>query len=85
MKTKLFIGLVIMLLPLLTIAQSKNTATEVKDYREVDGKIIIGMVVNGVQADFVLDLAGHNAILPEYWRRQLPSACYPGVEAVLRP
>ena len=56
MKTKLFIGLVIMLLPLLTIAQSKNTATEVKDYREVDGKIIIGMVVNGVQADFVLDI-----------------------------
>ena len=49
-----------------TWAQSKNTATEVKDYREVDGKIIIGMVVNGVQADFVLDLAGHNAILPEY-------------------
>ena len=47
-------------------AQSKNTSTEVKDYREVEGKIILEMVVNGVMADFVLDLAGHNAILPEY-------------------
>ena len=47
-------------------AQSKNTSVEVKDYREVDGKIILEMVVNGVMADFVLDLAGHNAILPEY-------------------
>ncbi|MFR4036999.1 MAG: thioredoxin, partial [Butyricimonas faecalis] len=46
--------------------QSKNTSTEVKDYREVEGKIILEMVVNGVMADFVLDLAGHNAILPEY-------------------
>lgn len=47
-------------------AQLKNTSTEVKDYREVDGKIILEMVVNGVMADFVLDLAGHNAILPEF-------------------
>ena len=66
MKNKLFIGLVMVLSPLLTIAQSKNTATEVKDYREVDGKIILEMAVNGERADFVLDLTGHNAILPEY-------------------
>lgn len=66
MKNKLFIGLIIVLLPLLTIAQSRNTATEVKDYREVDGKIILEMAVNGERADFVLDLTGHNAILPEY-------------------
>lgn len=66
MKDRIVVFVIIILLPLLTMAQSKNTATEVKDYREVDGKIIIGMVVNGVQADFVLDLAGHNAILPEY-------------------
>ena len=49
-----------------TWAQTKNTSVEVKDYREVDGKIVLEMVVNGVIADFVLDLAGHNAILPEY-------------------
>ena len=54
------------LLTLGTWAQVKNTSVEVKDYREVDGKIILEMVVNGVIADFVLDLAGHNAILPEY-------------------
>ena len=48
------------------MSQMKNTACEVKDYREVDGKIIVEMIVNGEVADFVLDLAGHNAILPEY-------------------
>ena len=51
---------------MLIFAQSKNTATEVRDYREVDGKIIVEMIVNGERADFVLDLTGHNAILPEY-------------------
>lgn len=66
MKYKLFITLGIIFMTVLAFAQSKNTATEVKDYREVDGKIIIEMAVNGVLADFVLDLAGHNAILPEY-------------------
>ena len=44
----------------------KNTAFEVKDYKEVDGKIILEMVVKGVYAEFILYLAGHNAILPEY-------------------
>lgn len=66
MKNRCFIFLLIMLLPSLTWAQTKNTATEVKDYREVDGKIILDLIVNGVQAGFVLDLAGHTAILPEY-------------------
>ena len=47
-------------------AQTKNTATEVIDYREVEGKIVVSLVVNGVMADFVLDLAGHHAVLPEY-------------------
>ena len=66
MKNRWFILLSMMLFPLLTWAQVKNTATEVKDYREVDGKIILDLVVNGEQASFVLDLLGHTAILPEY-------------------
>lgn len=49
-----------------TFAQVKNTSSEVLDYRTVDGKIILGMLVNDVKADFVLDLSGSNAILPEY-------------------
>ena len=53
-------------LSILSIGQTKNTSTEVIDYREVDGKIIVTMAVNGVMADFVLDLAGHTAVLPEY-------------------
>ena len=65
MKSILFIGM-LCLCSLWSMAQIKNTSTEVIDYREVDGKIILTMVVNGVMADFVLDLAGHNAVLPEY-------------------
>ena len=57
------------LLSCLTWAQTKNTSTEVRDYREVDGKIILDLVVNGEVAGFVLDLAGHTAILPEYVER----------------
>lgn len=63
-KSLIILGLC--LVGVMTWAQSKNTSVEVKDYREVDGKIILEMVVNGVIADFALDLAGHNAILPEY-------------------
>lgn len=63
---KLLIYILFCLLPYMAWGQAKNTATEVKDYREVDGKIILDMVVNGEMASFVLDLAGHTAILPEY-------------------
>ena len=66
MRNRWFIFLFVILFPLLTWAQTKNTATEVRDYREVDGKIILNLIINGEQADFVLDLAGHTAILPEY-------------------
>ena len=65
-RKKIIMVLGLCLLTLGTWAQTKNTSVEVKDYREVDGKIVLEMVVNGVIADFVLDLAGHNAILPEY-------------------
>ena len=47
-------------------AQIKNSITEVKDYREADGKIILELMVNGTPADFVLDLGGGNAVLPEF-------------------
>ncbi|MFR7876793.1 MAG: hypothetical protein ACLU4J_10640 [Butyricimonas paravirosa] len=40
------------LLSCLTWAQTKNTSTEVRDYREVDGKIILDLVVNGEVAGF---------------------------------
>ena len=54
------------LMPFMALAQTKNTVSEVKDYREIDGKIVISCLVNGEEADFVLDLAGQSAILPEY-------------------
>lgn len=51
---------------LLANAQIENSSTEVIDYRESDGRIILKIMVNGVEADFLLDLAGHNALLPKY-------------------
>lgn len=46
-------------------AQTQNSMTEVIPFKTTDGKIIIEATVNGETADFVLDLAGHNAFLPE--------------------
>lgn len=46
-------------------AQTLNNMTEVIPFKTIDGKIIVEAVVNGEPADFVLDLAGHNALLPE--------------------
>lgn len=66
MKTILFVWFLATLMPLMSWAQTKNTVSEVREYREVDGKIIITCIANGVEADFVLDLAGQTAVLPEY-------------------
>ncbi len=63
---KISVILWLFVFPFMGISQTQNTLTEVIDYREVDGKIVVNMVVNGVMADFVLDLSGHNAVLPEY-------------------
>lgn len=46
-------------------AQTQNSMTEVIPFKTIDGKIIVEATVNGETADFVLDLAGHNALLPE--------------------
>ena len=39
--------------------------TEVIPFETIDGKIIVEATINGEVADFVLDLSGHNALLPE--------------------
>ena len=69
MKSKLLILLGLCLCAFVGRAQTKNTSTEVRDYREVDGKIVLTLAVNGEMADFVLDLAGHTALLPEWVER----------------
>ena len=66
MRNRLLLMIGLCFCTLFAGAQTKNTSTEVKDYREVDGKIILTLAVNGEMADFVLDLAGHMAVLPEY-------------------
>ena len=56
-------------------AQVHNSITEVKDYRDLQRKIIRDLLVNGQPADFVLDLNATSAILPEYvekWQLQKP-------------
>lgn len=46
-------------------AQTQNSITEIIPFKTIDGKIIIEANVNGETANFALDLAGHNALLPE--------------------
>ena len=46
-------------------AQTQNSMTEVIPFKTIDGKIIVEAAINGEVADFVLDLSGHNALLPE--------------------
>lgn len=45
--------------------QTTNSMTEVIPFKTIDGKIIVEATVNGETANFVLDLGGHNALLPE--------------------
>lgn len=58
--------LIVCLLPLLSWGQARNTTTEVKDYREVDGRIVIPVIINGFETDFILDLSSRPVMLPEY-------------------
>lgn len=46
-------------------AQTQNSMTEIIPFKTINGKIIIEANINGETANFVLDLAGHNALLPE--------------------
>lgn len=52
----------------LTIAHGQivNSDTDIIDYTERDGKIILEMYVNGNKTNFVLDLGGENSIFPDY-------------------
>ena len=53
---------------LMAIDSSAQTSgsSYVFDYRDTDGKIIVSLDVNGHAADFVVDLAGHTALLPSH-------------------
>lgn len=62
---KVFVTLVAIVCSMASFAQTENTATEIIDYREADGRIIVKTLVNGVEGDFLLDMAGHNAILAD--------------------
>ena len=59
-------------------AQTLNSMTEVIPFKMTDGKIIIAATVNGEPADFVLDLAGHTALLPEAVKKLRIDTSKPG-------
>ena len=65
MITKMTFCLLVFGLAISGKAQTQNSVTEVIPFKTVDGRIIVEAIVNGVTANFVLDLAGHNALLPE--------------------
>lgn len=74
MYCKLFIVLAMSFTSVVGFAQSKNTATEVLDYREMDGKMIVDVMVNGRFLPFALDLAGHTTILSKYVDEATPKS-----------
>lgn len=60
---KKYIGVIFLFISTFGFAQVENSAGDVIDYREVDGKIIVKAMVNGVFGDFILDIAGHCTIM----------------------
>lgn len=60
---KYFISLLMCCLTAMSFAQTENSAGDIIDYKEVDGKIIVTAMVNGKMGDFVLDVAGHCTIM----------------------
>ncbi|GAE82452.1 thioredoxin domain-containing protein [Bacteroides reticulotermitis] len=63
--TKLFLSACMLCISIHGNAQTQNSMTEVIPFKTIDGKIIIEADINGNTGQFVLDLAGHNALLPE--------------------
>lgn len=60
---KKYISIIFLFISTFGFAQVENSAGDVIDYREVDGKIIVKAMVNGVFGDFILDIAGHCTIM----------------------
>ncbi len=48
------------------LAQVAETKTETLPYREIDGRIVLTVTMNGKEGDFILDMAGKCALLPEF-------------------
>lgn len=63
-------NIIIMILSLIVTfsvsAQQRVTKMEFHNFRVVDDKIAIRMIINGVEGDFILDLVGKNAISPSF-------------------
>lgn len=57
------------LLAVACYGQSAPVRTEVHTYNIVDGRIVIPLIMNGVEGRFILDLAGRTAILPEFQKK----------------
>lgn len=47
----------------ISFAQTENSAGDIIDYKEVDGKIIVTAMVNGKMGNFALDMTGHCTIM----------------------
>ena len=59
----MFFSLVIVLM---ATAQKRSTKMEFHNYKVVNNKIVIQLIVNGVEGNFLLDLIGRNAIMPDF-------------------
>ncbi len=63
---KKFLIVIALLISNISGAQNQNSSTEVINYKDKDGLIILELTINGTTADFLLDLAGKTSLLEEY-------------------
>lgn len=58
--------LIVSFLSTTLFSQATVTKSESITYRELDGRIVLKVTLNGIEGDFILDLAGKCALLPEF-------------------
>lgn len=66
---KISVIILSLVVTLLASAQQRATKMEFHNYKSVDNKIVIPLIINGVEGNFILDLVGKNSILPEFLAR----------------
>lgn len=50
-------------------AQQYQVNTEAHKYKLLDGHIVLPLTINGVEADFLLDLIGNTSLLPDFAKK----------------
>ncbi|TKB97195.1 thioredoxin domain-containing protein [Pedobacter cryotolerans] len=66
MMKKLIILFLIITTTVKVYSQQSQVKIEASNFKTVEGRIAINLMVNGIEGTFILDLAGKTALLPEF-------------------